>query len=55
LPRSLATALSPLLAGAMLNASSFGWPLICGGIVKAAYDLLLLAQFRTVNPHPDDE
>jgi predicted MFS family arabinose efflux permease len=54
-PRSLATALSPLLAGAMLNASSFGWPLICGGIVKAAYDLLLLAQFRTVNPHPDDE
>lgn len=53
-PRSLATALSPLLAGAMLNASSFGWPLICGGILKAAYDLLLLAQFRSVKPHPED-
>lgn len=54
-PRSLATALSPLLAGAMLNASSFGWPLICGGILKAAYDLLLLAQFRSVQPHPESE
>ncbi|HKD69164.1 MAG TPA: MFS transporter [Candidatus Binataceae bacterium] len=54
-PRSLATALSPLIAGAMLNLSSFGWPLVCGGIVKAAYDLLLLAQFSAVKPHPDSE
>ncbi len=54
-PRSLATALSPLLAGAMLNVSSFGWPLICGGILKAAYDLLLLAQFRSVKPHREGE
>ncbi|HEV3113185.1 MAG TPA: MFS transporter [Candidatus Binataceae bacterium] len=52
-PRSLATALSPLLAGAMLNHSSFGWPLVCGGIVKAAYDLLLLMQFSAVKPHPE--
>ncbi len=54
-PRSLATALSPLIAGAMLNRSSFGWPLICGGVLKAAYDLLLLIQFRAVKPHPDSE
>ena len=50
-PRSLATALSPLLAGAMLNFSSFGWPLICGGLLKTAYDILLLIQFRAVKPH----
>jgi MFS family permease len=54
-PRSLATALSPLIAGAMLNLSSFGWPLICGGVLKAAYDLLLLMQFSAVKPHPESE
>jgi MFS family permease len=52
-PRSLATALSPLIAGAMLNLSSFGWPLICAGILKAAYDLLLLMQFGNVKPRPE--
>lgn len=49
-PRSLAAALTPLAAGAMLEHSSFGWPLVCGGLAKAAYDLLLLAQFRSVPP-----
>jgi MFS family permease len=49
-PRSLATALSPLLAGAMLQASSFGWPLIAGGALKLAYDVMLLVQFRHVRP-----
>jgi len=34
----------------MLEHSSFGWPLICAGVLKAAYDLLLLAQFNTVKP-----
>jgi predicted MFS family arabinose efflux permease len=43
-PRSLATALTPALAGALLDRSSFGWPLIIGGTMKATYDLLLLAQ-----------
>ncbi len=43
-PRSLASATTPALAGLMLQHSSFGWPLICGGVMKAAYDLLLLAQ-----------
>jgi MFS family permease len=54
-PRSLATALSPLLAGAMLSRSSFGWPLVCAGVLKAAYDLLLLMQFSAVKPHPESE
>ena len=49
-PRSLASALPPLLAGAMLEHTSFGWPLVCGGIMKAAYDILLLIQFRHVKP-----
>jgi predicted MFS family arabinose efflux permease len=52
-PRSLASALSPLLAGALLERSTFGWPLIVGGALKIAYDLLLLAQFRRVRP-PDE-
>lgn len=43
-PRSLATAATPALAGLMLQHSSFGWPLIVGGAMKAAYDVLLLAQ-----------
>jgi predicted MFS family arabinose efflux permease len=54
-PRSLATALSPLIAGAMLNRSSFGWPLVCAGTLKAIYDVLLLVQFRAVPPRPESE
>jgi MFS family permease len=49
-PRSLATALAPSLAGALLAVSSFGWPLVVGGSLKIAYDLLLLARFRHVDP-----
>jgi sugar phosphate permease len=44
-PRSLASATTPLLAGALLKATSFGWPLIIAGVGKATYDLLLLARF----------
>ena len=47
-PRSLASAASPLLAGAMLSHTSFGWPLIAGGMLKLAYDVLLLWQFDKV-------
>src|SRR5437764_798857 len=49
-PRSLASAVSPLIAGYLLGLSSFGWPLIIAGGVKIAYDLLLLANFRSVRP-----
>ncbi len=44
-PRSLASAATPLIAGALLKSSSFGWPLIIAGLGKATYDLLLLARF----------
>jgi MFS family permease len=43
-PRSLGSAATPALAGAFLDWSHFGWPLIFAGIAKATYDLLLLAQ-----------
>jgi sugar phosphate permease len=49
-PRSLASAVSPFLAGYLLGVSSFGWPLLIAGIVKIAYDLLLLARFANVRP-----
>ena len=49
-PRSLASAVSPLIAGYLLGLSSFGWPLLIAGGLKIAYDLLLLATFRTVRP-----
>ena len=47
-PRSLAAAASPVLAGALLALSSFGWPLLVAGGVKILYDLLLLATFRKI-------
>jgi predicted MFS family arabinose efflux permease len=45
-PRSLAQAFPPLLAGLMLEHSSFGWPLVVAGALKASYDILLLRGFR---------
>lgn len=47
-PRSLASASTPFLAGWMLANSDFGWPLIVAGVGKVAYDLLLLRLFRTM-------
>jgi len=49
-PRSLASSVSPLLSGLMLAVSSFGWPLVVGGVMKIVYDLSLLAMFRAVRP-----
>jgi MFS family permease len=49
-PRSLASAASPVLAGWMLAVSPFGWPLVVAGVLKIVYDLLLLALFRKVRP-----
>ncbi|MGH6802265.1 MAG: MFS transporter [Methyloceanibacter sp.] len=52
-PRSLAAAISPSLAGAMLAISSFGWPLLIAGILKSVYDLLLFVLFRR-KPPPEE-
>jgi len=53
-PRSLASALAPSLSGALLAWSSFGWPLVFGGLLKITYDLLLLNRFRSLPPLPDE-
>jgi MFS family permease len=53
-PRSLAAAASPMLAGSLLAVSGFGWPLVIGGGLKIAYDLTLLAMFRKVRPPEED-
>jgi MFS family permease len=49
-PRSLASSVSPLIAGYLLGVSTFGWPLVLAGGIKIVYDLSLLATFRTVRP-----
>lgn len=49
-PRSLAAAASPVLAGTLFAASSRAWPLLICGVLKIAYDLLLLHAFRHIKP-----
>ncbi|MVT01043.1 MULTISPECIES: MFS transporter [Devosiaceae] len=49
-PRSLAAAASPALAGALFAASYKAWPFLICGVLKITYDLLLLAQFRHIKP-----
>ncbi len=49
-PRSLAAAISPLLAGYLLSLSTFGWPLVIAGSLKIIYDLTLLRMFSRVRP-----
>ena len=49
-PRSLAAAASPAIAGALFAASFQVLPLLICGTLKIVYDLLLLVQFRRVKP-----
>ena len=49
-PRSLAPAISPTLAGKLLGMTTFGWPLVIGGSLKIVYDLTLLFMFRHRKP-----
>jgi Major Facilitator Superfamily len=49
-PRSLASAISPSLTGAMFAAGAMALPLVACGILKIAYDLALFAAFRRVRP-----
>lgn len=48
--RSLSSAGSPIISGALLGIATFGWPLVIAGTLKCVYDVALLAQFRTVHP-----
>jgi MFS family permease len=49
-PRSLASSISPALAGALLATSFSGLPLVICGILKIVYDVSLLMTFRHVKP-----
>jgi MFS family permease len=49
-PRSLASAISPAIAGALLTTSFAGLPLVVCGALKIAYDLALLFSFRHIKP-----
>jgi MFS family permease len=49
-PRSLASAISPSLTGAMFAAGALAAPLVACGVLKIAYDLALYAAFRRVAP-----
>jgi MFS family permease len=49
-PRSLAAAASPAMAGALFAAGFEAWPLVLCGALKIFYDLALLWAFRHVKP-----
>ena len=49
-PRSLASSLSPALAGALLATPFSGLPLVACGVLKIVYDVALLTMFRHVKP-----
>ncbi len=53
--RSIATSSSPWISGAMLQFAALGFPFIFGGILKSAYDLLLLWRFDRVKPPEENE
>jgi MFS family permease len=53
-PRSLAAAASPALAGALFAATYRAWPLVICGALKIIYDLLLLIRFRHLKP-PEEQ
>jgi MFS family permease len=49
-PRSLASSISPAMAGALLATSFSGLPLVFCGVLKIACDVALLVSFRHVKP-----
>ena len=49
-PRSLASSISPAMAGVLLATPFSGLPLIACGILKIVYDVALLYSFRHVKP-----
>ena len=53
-PRSLASAISPAIAGALLTTAFPGLPLVVCGTLKIAYDLALLFSFRHIKP-PEEQ
>lgn len=52
--RNLAWAVGPSFAGAIMQHVALAGPLVIGGLMKIAYDLILFASFRRVRP-PEEE
>jgi MFS family permease len=53
-PRTLAAAASPAVAGALYAGGFEAWPLIICGVLKIVYDLALLWAFRHIKP-PEEQ
>jgi MFS family permease len=49
-PRSLASSISPAIAGVLLTTAFSGLPLVVCGVLKIVYDVALLFSFRHVKP-----
>ena len=49
-PKTFAWAAGSMISGYLLTLSTFGWPLLIGGIIKGVYDILLLIKFQKVRP-----
>jgi MFS family permease len=49
-PKTFAWAAGSLVSGWLMTLSPFGWPLLIGGVIKGAYDVLLLIKFQKVRP-----
>jgi MFS family permease len=54
-PKTFAWAAGSMVSGYLLTLSSFGWPLLIGGTIKACYDILLLLKFQKVQPPEEIE
>src|SRR5205085_9854599 len=53
-PRSLAAAIGPVIAGWLFSVSGFGWPLLLAGLLKSGYDVALLLMFSHIRP-PEEQ
>ena len=49
-PKDLRQGGRAMISGYLLTLSSFGWPLLIGGVIKGVFDILLLVEFQTVRP-----
>jgi MFS family permease len=54
-PKTFAWAAGSIISGYLLTLSSFGWPLLIGGVIKGIYDILLLIKFQKVRPPEEAE
>jgi MFS family permease len=53
-PRSLASSISPAMAGVMLTTAFSGLPFVVCGVLKIVYDVALLYSFRHIKP-PEEQ